>query len=302
MVNHQKLFFIILLFSISISLKSQNKYPLSNQINESTVKIDLIENGKIFGSGSGFILGYIIEDSIRVPCLISNKHILQAADTILLTFNGELETLSSQDSVIIRVIVDLNLYEVIPHPNNDVDLAALPLNPIEHQLKQQNFTLRYKVITEDFIPASDEFSKFNVVNDILLVGYPIGLSDTSHNSPIFRKGITATNPSVKYNSKNVFLIDAACFPGSSGSPVFLISSNVQRRTNQIMFGESISLIGVLYGGLEYTIEGEVKVVHIPNKMDLKLLTNVPINLGVVINARELLKIKDALYNIIKRYR
>jgi len=55
-----------------------------------------------------------------------------------------------------------------------------------------------------------------------MVGYPIGLWDEKNNYPIFRKGITATHPANDYNGKSEFMIDAACFPGSSGSPVYII--------------------------------------------------------------------------------
>lgn len=290
---------IIFIVLISDDISSQNKYPLSNQINQSTVKIDLIENGKHIGSASGFIIGFIVSDSLKVPCLISNKHVLQAVDTVILTFNGEINTNSPMDSVIIRTIVDLNHYKVIPHPKVEIDLAALPLNPIGYQLGKKGFNIDYTVIGEDLIPTVKDQEKFKVVNDILLVGYPIGLSDTTHNNPIFRKGITATNPSIKYNDRNVFLIDASSFPGSSGSPVFLVSSEIERKSNMIYFKERIYLIGILFGGLEYTIQGDVKAVQIPNNFELKSLTNIPINLGVVINAKELFQIKNVISTMIE---
>lgn len=40
-------------------------------------------------------------------------------------------------------------------------------------------------------------------------------------SQFFRRGITATNINFDYNGKKEFVIDAACFPGSSGFPVFI---------------------------------------------------------------------------------
>ena len=54
-----------------------------------------------------------------------------------------------------------------------------------------------------------------------MIGYPIGLIDEYNNKPIVRKGITATTYNIDYNGKKEFLIDIACFPGSSGSPIFI---------------------------------------------------------------------------------
>ena len=47
------------------------------------------------------------------------------------------------------------------------------------------------------------------------------LIDEVNNKPVVRKGITATDIRLDYNGRKEFLIDAACFHGSSGSPVFL---------------------------------------------------------------------------------
>lgn len=52
-----------------------------------------------------------------------------------------------------------------------------------------------------------------------MVGYPDGIWDEFNNQPIVRRGITATHPKNDFNGKGEFLIDAVCFPGSSGSPV-----------------------------------------------------------------------------------
>lgn len=56
-----------------------------------------------------------------------------------------------------------------------------------------------------------------------MIGYPNGLWDSQNNLPIIRRGITATSVKKDYNGKKEFLIDAAVFPGSSGSPVFIFN-------------------------------------------------------------------------------
>lgn len=54
-----------------------------------------------------------------------------------------------------------------------------------------------------------------------MVGYPIGLADARNNYPIFRKGYTAAHPAVDFNEDGIGLVDMACFPGSSGSPIYI---------------------------------------------------------------------------------
>lgn len=56
-----------------------------------------------------------------------------------------------------------------------------------------------------------------------MLGYPIGLADARNNYPIFRKGYTAAHPAVDFNEDGIGLVDMACFPGSSGSPIYILN-------------------------------------------------------------------------------
>lgn len=65
--------------------------------------------------------------------------------------------------------------------------------------------------------------ELSAVEEILMVGYPNGLWDSVNNYPLIRRGITASHPAVDFEVDGVptTVVDAACFPGSSGSPVIL---------------------------------------------------------------------------------
>ena len=67
--------------------------------------------------------------------------------------------------------------------------------------------------------------EIDAIEDIIFIGYPNGIWDSVNNMPILRKGSTATHPCLNYNGKKEFMIDAACFPGSSGSPVLIFNEN-----------------------------------------------------------------------------
>src|SRR5439155_8993915 len=70
-----------------------------------------------------------------------------------------------------------------------------------------------------FIP--DDLTAFDAVEDIVMVGYPSGLWDSTNNYPLVRRGITASHPGIDFEGKPQIAIDMACFEGSSGSPVLL---------------------------------------------------------------------------------
>ncbi len=59
-----------------------------------------------------------------------------------------------------------------------------------------------------------------------MVGYPNGLWDKSHDpADLLVRGITASHPEIDFCGKPELLVDIACFPGSSGSPVFVLNAN-----------------------------------------------------------------------------
>lgn len=119
-----------------------------------------------------------------------------------------------------------------------------------------------------------------------MIGYPNGIWDEVNNFPIFRTGVIASNLKHNWNGKPEFLIDAACFPGSSGSPVLLcdVGQFLTRKGTQIG-STRIRLLGILYAGPVQTIEG--RVIPVPNIDQAISRANMPINLGHVIKAQQL---------------
>lgn len=73
----------------------------------------------------------------------------------------------------------------------------------------------------------------------------IGLSDTRNNYPIFRKGYTSAHPAVDFNDDGIGLVDMACFPGSSGSPIFIFNEGSYRDKHGNVRLRSIYLFNLL---------------------------------------------------------
>jgi len=66
---------------------------------------------------------------------------------------------------------------------------------------------------------------------------------------------------VDYLGLPAFLIDAAVFPGSSGSPVFLLDRGMyQNRTGGTVVGSRVMLLGVLAQYYSRAVEGLVREV------------------------------------------
>ena len=65
--------------------------------------------------------------------------------------------------------------------------------------------------------------------------------------PIVRKGITATSLQLDFNNEPKFLIDAAIYGGSSGSPVYIFNQGSYSPANGgLVAGTRLKLIGIVY--------------------------------------------------------
>ena len=60
-----------------------------------------------------------------------------------------------------------------------------------------------------------------LLNDLIVVGYPLGLYDSMHNTPIIRSATIAIVYPLPFEGKDYFLIDSRLHKGTSGSPVIL---------------------------------------------------------------------------------
>ncbi|SHF93398.1 Trypsin-like peptidase domain-containing protein [Flavobacterium micromati] len=247
--------------------------------------------------GTGFFFNFKVEnDSTKhIPVIITNKHVIQGATKIFLYFRKSINGSPENGNAFIYEIPNSSK-TVVQHPSTNIDLVAIPIGQILQQA-QKNNTFIYTVgFSENEIP-NDEFQKkeFKTFEEIFMIGYPNGLWDETNNMPIVRKGITATPSYLDYNGKKEFLIDIAAFGGSSGSPIFQYNDSgfVDKKGNAQFGASRLFLLGILYAGPLYTVNGEV-LKAIPGTYSEKVKSEMPMNLGYVIKSSEILEFKKVL--------
>jgi hypothetical protein len=236
------------------------------------------------------------EDSNHLPVIITNKHVVENAVKILININ----TLDSNGKFspgnhIQQEITNLE-FNIIRHPDPEVDLCAILLGPTITNIQQKGRQTHIIALNHKSILTDEELSQVTTVEEIIMIGYPTGLSDIHNNLPIARKGITATPLFVDYNNRKEFLIDAPCFPGSSGSPVFLIKKNFKVEGNYLTTIANIKLLGNLYAGPQYEIDGKIITKTVPTSIQYFTRTEILINLGNVIKAERIMELESFIDN------
>ncbi len=283
--------------------------PFTEELAVSTVQIQVELNkdnatgtGTDYFTGTGFFFSFFMEDKENIPVIVTNKHVVAGAKkgSFILTNTNDDGTPNTTS----HILVSLDSFESrwIAHPDSTIDLAIMPIAPLINEVVSKGFTPFFRTLNKSLIPTDEQLKRLTTVEDIVMVGYPTGISDRYNNYPIFRKGITATHPANKYEGRDEFMIDAACFPGSSGSPVFLlnIGSFVDRRYGGLLLGDRFYFLGILYAGPQYTATGEIKIVTIPDRQGTLTQTYIPINLGNVIRSSKLIDFENVLKQIINK--
>ena len=270
------------------------KMSLSEQITYSTVKIACAYADHTTGSGSGFIMNICENKELdeAIPVIITNNHVINNSIASTFDFCAKDSNGNPIDTQVYSVRVDGNAWT--PHPDKNIDLCIMPIAEIVRHFKRVGFNPFYIALSSDIIADDGFYQDLCAMEDVTMVGYPIGLMDQYNHKPIIRRGITATHPRNDYQGKSEILLDIAAFPGSSGSPVFILNegSFMSKQGGTLNIGSRIKLIGILSSGPQFTAVGSVTFATLP--VMPKSITNIPINLGIAIKAQNIVAFEKSI--------
>ncbi|MHC4599355.1 MAG: trypsin-like peptidase domain-containing protein [Planctomycetota bacterium] len=192
------------------------------------------------GTGTGFLLFRSTGKEEGQVFLVTNKHVVfprsaggQAPPRIHCHFN----TLEA-DGVAGTAMMELSLVRsdgrprAHEHPDPDTDVMAIDVTDVI----VLNPRIDKKWVKYDHCAgqAMREELDITVGEEVVTIGYPLGLRQGETNLPLVRQGILSTHIGYRIRdavrktgggsrerSLRAFLIDGATVPGSSGSPVIL---------------------------------------------------------------------------------
>ena len=191
---------------------------------------------------------------------------------------------------LVRCEMKLGEQAPLPHPDASVDLCVLPFSQMAKLCAENGTPISFVGIGSSTVPPTDDWENFDAIEEVTMLGCPRGLYDEVNNLPLVRRGITATPLGTRYNGKDEFVVDMACFPGSSGSPVFVYNRDgyLDRKRNTMMVGRSrLFLVGVLHAGPMITNEGKIVLGESPRIEVASMM-----HLGYVIRSTALLALEE----------
>lgn len=230
---------------------------VADQLFFTTVYIEASVPGGI-STGTGFVVNYETSQG-TFPILVTNKHVL--GDFSDVTFR----MVAAENGMPSRRATQISVSEIIPgetwvgHPDGNVDVAVMPFGNIMTAMASNGAPPYFRAFGSDNFLTQDQADELDGIEQVLFVGYPNGLFDTSSWMPIVRRGQTATPIYNDYCGRPSFLIDASVFPGSSGSPVVIYDKGmVFDRHGAINIGSSrFFLVGVVAAVYTRQVKGQI---------------------------------------------
>lgn len=266
---------------------------LSEQLSYSTVRIECDYTDGNSGTGTGFFFKFLESSEGHIPVVITNKHVINNSKRGRLILTKANQNHEPLDNSHFAVYFDDFEKFWMKHPDDNVDLCAMPIAPFLIESEKKGERLFYIPLDKSLLPSLDQLKDLSALEDVIMIGYPNGIWDSYNNKPIFRKGVTATHPALDYCGRKEIMIDAACFPGSSGSPVFIFNEGgyKDKKGNTYIGADRLILLGVLYAGPQYFTEGEIRIIEVPTYQRPVAISGIPNNLGLIIKSQRIFELE-----------
>jgi hypothetical protein len=280
----------------------------STYISLSTVRIEADFSAGT-SCGTGYFYSFPGDETGNIPVIITNKHVAVGATQIRITVQ-----LMPQDS---SVNVDGSAlgefsetyhfldvgHMLVEHPDPNIDLCCFFVAELLKRVDARGLSVKYNALDKSTQVADVDIPFVRPVESIVMVGYPNGLWDAVNNRPLIRRGLTASHAFTHWNGKREFVIDCACFGGSSGSPVFLYEDGLVRiGQDSYAQGSRAKLLGTLWGGPVLNTQGKLEACAIPTTPTVVPIVPVMMNLGFVVHASandemgQVVKLRADAYN------
>jgi S1-C subfamily serine protease len=253
-----------------------------------TVRVDTeLEDGSE-GSGTAFVIDHTHAGG-TTTFIVTNRHVVENVRRGGLVFTQKLN-----GQPILGQRFQLNIDDFphawFLHPDPEIDLAIVPMRPLEQAARDQGVELYYHAIDTRLAPDAAQLRALDALEEVLFVGYPSGVWDQTNLMPILRRGTTATPMLLDFEGRKEFLVDAAVYPGSSGSPVFVYQPDSGRPA--VRNGRKFLFAGVIAAVFFREEANHLVSVPVPANNNGMVMGSEMIDLGLVIKAQSVIELVE----------
>jgi hypothetical protein len=298
----KKLFLILVTCLPALFVSAQKKLGMLEYLANTTIKIQTVDsisgdgNNTVSygGDGTGFFFLFQTAQG-NVPAIVTTKRMVEKAISISFVFleaNKDGMPLYNKQQTVTVKKTELPIFY---HPEKNVDLVVIPINPLLEYFNRKKININYRTLDDSVIPSDSVMQTLPSFENFYLLGHPSGISAALAGKPLLRKGVTATALYLDYDHQKEFLGSVPVYDGDAGAPLLVYETNYSNRYDAPRSGgERVFLVGINYG--TYTKNFGEKVVPrsihiIPGKADSNIVYE---NISIAIKAQKLLDFKKIL--------
>lgn len=204
------------------------------------------EDEQFYTEGTGFLYEASRTPGASLPVLVTARHVIEGATTI----EASILRRASPDTPALGSVEPLTMQggaaQFATHPDPRIDIAVAPMAlalGLLHAVDRGAFVIPFGL---GQYPTARDLEEIDAIEDITFVGYPDGQYDRANQTPVARRGVTATPVQWDWGGAPQFLVDAAVFPGSSGSPVVIVRPAAYSTRNGLQVSQPrVIFLGVL---------------------------------------------------------
>lgn len=268
---------------------------LAEELMHTTVRL---EGQKAQGTSVGTGFFFMHEQRLF---LITNKHVVEGVvNGNFVVLKGEIDGGTKKPLFGQGYSIPFNATNFIGHPDPNVDVAAMNVSVIFSEAENNGSTLYWKNLRESEFPTQEQIDKFiSPIEEVVFIGYPSGIWDSTNILPIIRKGITATPYYIDFEGQKRFLIDASVFPGSSGSPVFIYyAGGHPDKEGNLYAGNRMHFLGIVAQVYKRVEQGGIRIVNIPTQQLPVAEIDQMIDLGIVFKSETIKECVEHYVNVV----
>lgn len=253
--------------------------------------------------GTGFFFAFLLENGKRSPCLITSRHIVHGARSARCVLPSK-----DNDGPPLEFRIQDMDGRCHPHPDPSVDLVLFFVGINLQQLKSEGHELQLAYLSRSAILPTAQRAALALLEDVAVVGFPLGLTGAHQAQPVLRLGVTATHAGQPYLGAPEFLIDAPCHAGLGGAPVFLrMPAQAGEGGTLVQRSPGVALLGVLLALRHTSLHGDTRIEPLVGHLRAGQVVpathhaGAPMPLGVVVGTDKILDFEPLVRAMIHGY-
>lgn len=261
-----------------------------------TVVIQSKDADGTISTGTGFYFTFEFPGRGEIPTVVTNKHVIDGAVEFQFLVHRANPDGTCDLANMPITFKGMAAEIVIPHPNPEIDLCIVLIAGMLEALESRGDKVFRVHLAEKDIPDEGTLADLTAMEDATMIGYPAHVYDYANNLPVLRRGTTASHPATDFDGRPDGILDIACFPGSSGSPILIINEGSfwRKKDAQLLHGSRTVFLGITYAAAIYNASGNVERRPIPTRAKRITVTEVPMHISYYVKARVLRTFRTVL--------